>query len=590
MDFFGGLAAPRPQATDSDDSNSNGPDPVAHRAPSPVIPKVSNPEAVISVPSTAGFTTPQESSPGDTPSQTDSPQDTTSTAALLASKDEAAGTAPKPVFGPLVFGPQLPGFDHHITKADKAHTPGPEVESASVAEKGSSGSDIQLDSLTLAGSEPTKPESEPQVDESKPADTKSTAPELSDSTSNKSKSSDAALKNNNLVDLKPDETKLTESKPTDSESADAAKARRMATELAIFKACPVEYPFYPEETYSGLWNPWKLEDPSPTTPETTKPKSLHPKPADPKSTSQTTSEKNAPAPKKGKSKIAKDSTPKVTGPETTADESVNPTTPVPDTASRRDKTMLLFARLMEGGKEDEEIAADLAKLTKLLAEEPELTKQKEAPIVPIIDADCLDTLFGYLDMRQAETIRARATTCTAAYLIASGLEGKRKVNDFFHARMERATYDDYIVVFCAATAIFPLEYDLMAELLHIEGFLPSLGPLMTRKWKSKKIEMACLQMLHAATTQVKCLAAVYKYCNEWLDDIIAEDIQARVDTVWDLDTDLEMEKAGADELQRHCKAVRALAGVVYMKISVNDFSRGRLKAGGGKKSFATRAK
>ncbi|KAK4140663.1 myosin-binding striated muscle assembly central-domain-containing protein [Dichotomopilus funicola] len=253
--------------------------------------------------------------------------------------------------------------------------------------------------------------------------------------------------------------------------------------------------------------------------------------------------------------------------EITADESVNPTTPVPETGSRQDRTMLLFARVMEGGKEDEETTADLAKLTKLLVEEPELTKQGKEPIVPVIDADCLDTLFGCLDMRQPEAVRTQATLCTAAYLNASGLEGKRKVTDFFHAKMQRATYDDYIVAFCAATAIFPLEYDLMAELFHIEGFLPSLGSLMTRKWKSKKIEMACLKMLNAAAMKIKCHAAIYKYCNEWLDDIISDDIEARLDTVWHLDTDLEVEKEGADELRRHCKQVRNLAGVVYMKIS-----------------------
>ncbi|KAL2193459.1 myosin-binding striated muscle assembly central-domain-containing protein [Corynascus similis CBS 632.67] len=239
---------------------------------------------------------------------------------------------------------------------------------------------------------------------------------------------------------------------------------------------------------------------------------------------------------------------------------------VAEPMSRQDKTLLLFARLMEGGKEDQETAADLAELTKLLSEDHKLTKKGEKPITSVIDIDCVDTIFGLLDMRQADAVRAQATLCTTAYLNAAGEEGHQKVTEFFHARMQRATYDDYIVAFCAATALFPIAYDLMADLIHTEGFLPSLAPLMRRKFKSKKVETACLEMLQAACLQMKCHAAIYKYCIDWMEEVIFEDPEDRVETMWEIETDLEIEEEGAGPLRRHCEKARNLAAVVWMKI------------------------
>ncbi|KAL2169298.1 hypothetical protein VTG60DRAFT_6232 [Thermothelomyces hinnuleus] len=234
--------------------------------------------------------------------------------------------------------------------------------------------------------------------------------------------------------------------------------------------------------------------------------------------------------------------------------------------SRQDKTLLLFARLMEGGKEDEETVADLAELTKLLNEDRKLTKEDDKSIISVIDIDCVDTIFGLLDMRQPDVVRAQATLCTTAYLNAAGEEGQRKVTEFFHTRMKRATYDDYIIAFCAATALFPIAYDLMADLIHTEGFLPSLAPLMRRKWKSKKVETACLEMLQAACLQTKCHAAIYKYCIDWMEEIIFEDPEDRVETMWQTETDLKIEEEGAGPLRRHCEEARSLAAVVWMKI------------------------
>jgi hypothetical protein len=247
---------------------------------------------------------------------------------------------------------------------------------------------------------------------------------------------------------------------------------------------------------------------------------------------------------------------------------------VVDTTEKQDEALLLFARLMEGGKEDEETSADLANLTKLLTEDLEHVKQGEPSITDVIDNDCVETIFGYLDMRQPDAIRARATLCTAAYLHAADKEGQSKVNSFFQTRMGRGTYDDFIVAFCAATVIFPIDPDTMSKLIHTEGFLPSLAPLMRRKWKSRKVEMACLEMLKAACMQTKCHPAIHKYCLDWMEELIFEDSESRVETMSELKTDLGIEEGGPALMRSHSEKARNLAGVVWTMVTVSTHLHG----------------
>lgn len=64
----------------------------------------------------------------------------------------------------------------------------------------------------------------------------------------------------------------------------------------------------------------------------------------------------------------------------------------------------------------------------------------------------------------------------------------------------------------------------------MEGFLPSLNGLMRRKWKSRKVETACLEMLNAACMQTQCREAVQKYCTDWLEEIVDQDPEEAVHT------------------------------------------------------------
>ncbi|KAF3766513.1 hypothetical protein M406DRAFT_60848 [Cryphonectria parasitica EP155] len=233
--------------------------------------------------------------------------------------------------------------------------------------------------------------------------------------------------------------------------------------------------------------------------------------------------------------------------------------------SREDQTLLLFARLMEGGQEDDETVRDLGQLTKLLNEDLEASKTSKS-ICAVIDADCLDTILCYLDMRNSDVVRGHATMTTSAYLNAAGDDGSEKMRNFFQDRLKRGTYDDYIVAFCVAATIFPIVPDLTSELFLSEGFLPSLGPLMRRKWKSRKVETACLEMLNAACMNGPCREAVQKYCIEWLEEVVDQDPEDAVKSMYAHNTDGSHVEEGSVSMRRHSEQVQHLAAVILAKL------------------------
>ena len=241
--------------------------------------------------------------------------------------------------------------------------------------------------------------------------------------------------------------------------------------------------------------------------------------------------------------------------------------PQPAELGRQDQTLLLFARLMEGGKEDEETVAELGKLTKLLHDDVELVKKGEPSITGVIDGDCVDTILCYLDMRQPDIVRGHAALCTSEYLKAASEDGSKKLAEFFNNRVRRGTYDDFIVAFCVAATIFPIVPDLTSELFLSEGFLASLGPLMRRKWKSRKVETACLEMLNAACMHSLCREAVQKYCAEWLEEIIDQDPEEVVKALHHAEPGIQ---EGSITMRRHSLQVQNLAAVVLAKLRVSN--------------------
>ncbi|KAI2465611.1 putative actin cytoskeleton organization protein [Annulohypoxylon bovei var. microspora] len=229
-----------------------------------------------------------------------------------------------------------------------------------------------------------------------------------------------------------------------------------------------------------------------------------------------------------------------------------------------EQTQLILARLMEGGQEDDDTCRELDRLTKLLNEDIE-SKNKGDSICDVIDDVCVDTILGYLDMRQADLVRAHGILTTSAYLKAAGDKGSEALRTFFFDRVKRGTYDDYIVAFCVAAAIFPIAPDVTADIFLSEGFLPSLDPLMRRKWKSRKVETACLEMLNAASMNSQCREAIRKYCTDWLEEVVDQDPSQLAKAIHSADPEVQVTE-GSIAMRRHSEAVQNLAAVILAKL------------------------
>lgn len=239
--------------------------------------------------------------------------------------------------------------------------------------------------------------------------------------------------------------------------------------------------------------------------------------------------------------------------------------------SLKDQTLLIFARLMEGGREDDETCRELDQLTKMLNDDAELKKKdpKYSSICSVIDGDCVDTVLCYLDMRQPSVVRGHATLTTSAYLKAAGDEGSKALTNFFQDRIGRGTYDDYIVAFCVASVTFPIAPDLTSELFLREGFLVTLGTLMRREWKSKKVETACLEMLNAACMDARCRDAIQKYCIDWLEEVVDQEMMTDTTEDTNKDSTTVQGDEGSISMRRHSEQVQYLAAVILAKLRVS---------------------
>lgn len=231
-----------------------------------------------------------------------------------------------------------------------------------------------------------------------------------------------------------------------------------------------------------------------------------------------------------------------------------------------EQTQLLLARLMEGGQEDDDTCQALDRLTKLLDEDAASSTKAES-ICVVLDDVCVDTILGYLDMRQALAVRGHAILTVSAYLKAAGDKGSLALQKFFFDRVKRGTYDDYIVAFCVAAAVFPVAPDATTEMFLSEGFLPSLDSLMRRKWKSRKVETACLEMLNAASMHPECREAIRKYCIDWLEEVVDQNPEELSKAIHAADPDVQV-TPGSIAMRRHSQAVQHLAAVILAKLRV----------------------
>lgn len=108
---------------------------------------------------------------------------------------------------------------------------------------------------------------------------------------------------------------------------------------------------------------------------------------------------------------------------------------------------------------------------------------------------------------------------TAKYLEASPSDGQKLLLSFIQSRIARQGKEDLVLAFSAAAAVFPLVPSMASAFFLIEGFLPSLVPLLGKKAQSKTVKQAALEMLNAACIDTACRQGIQKHCSPWLQQV-----------------------------------------------------------------------
>ena len=180
----------------------------------------------------------------------------------------------------------------------------------------------------------------------------------------------------------------------------------------------------------------------------------------------------------------------------------------------KDVFQLFLAKLMEVGHDHDGKA--LKGIARLLATDA-------GKLHGLVDEETFDAILASLDNRLPIEVRSQATMATAKYLEASKSEGQKYLLNFIQKRVAYQTTEDLILAFSAAAAIFPIAPSMASSFFLIEGFVPSLVPLLEKKVKSERAEQAALDMLSAACIDTACRHAIHKHCTEWLTRIMNSD-------------------------------------------------------------------
>ena len=178
----------------------------------------------------------------------------------------------------------------------------------------------------------------------------------------------------------------------------------------------------------------------------------------------------------------------------------------------KDVFQLYLAKLIQVG--DEENGRALRGIARLLAADTERLRT-------LIDEETFDVILSSLDNRNTVQVRSQATLVTAKYLDASGDNGQRTLTQFVTSRVTGQKNEDLVLAFSAAAGVFPVAPSPASTLFLTEGFVPALVPLLKKKAKSEKVELAALEMLSAACIDSACREAIKKHCTSWLQHILA---------------------------------------------------------------------
>ena len=178
----------------------------------------------------------------------------------------------------------------------------------------------------------------------------------------------------------------------------------------------------------------------------------------------------------------------------------------------KDVFQLYLAKLIQVG--DEYNGRAMKGIARLLAADTERLRT-------FIDDETFDVILCSLDNRNTAQVRSQATLVTAKYLEASGDSGERTLTRFVTSRVTRQRNEDLVLAFSAAAGVFPVAPSPASTLFLTEGFVQGLVPLLKKKAKSEKVELAALDMLSAACIDSACREAIKKHCTSWLQHILA---------------------------------------------------------------------
>lgn len=179
--------------------------------------------------------------------------------------------------------------------------------------------------------------------------------------------------------------------------------------------------------------------------------------------------------------------------------------------AERDVFQLFLAKLLEVGHDHDGKA--LKGIARLLATDAE-------KLHSLVDEETFDAILSSLDHRLPIEVRSQATMATAKYLEASQTDGQKILLSFIQTRIARQKNEDLVLAFSAASAVFPLVPSIASSFFLIEGFVPSLAPLLQKKNKSERVEQAALEMLSAACLDTACRQAIQTHCTQSLQGVI----------------------------------------------------------------------
>ena len=176
-----------------------------------------------------------------------------------------------------------------------------------------------------------------------------------------------------------------------------------------------------------------------------------------------------------------------------------------------DVFQLYLAKLIQLGYEENDRA--LNGIARLLAADTER-------LYRLIDEETFDVILSSLDNRNTVQVRSQATLVTAKYLEASGDNGRKALTQFVTSRVTRQRNEDLVLAFSAAAGVFPVAPSPASTLFLTEGFVQAMVPLLVKKAKSEKVELAALDMLSAACIDGACREVIKRHCTSWLQHIL----------------------------------------------------------------------